>query len=578
MAENRAQRRLTTILAADVVGFSGLMEADEVGTLAALKARRKVVLEPLAAKHQGRIFKLTGDGVLMEFASAVNAVQCAVELQQGMAAANDGQPQDRHIVLRIGVNLGDVMVEGRDLYGDGVNIAARLEAIAEPGGILVSGTAYDHIKRKVKASFEDLGAQILKNIVEPVRTYRVIGVRADAPKVATPIANKPSIAVLPFTNMSGDRKQEYFSDGISEDIITELSRFPDLFVIARNSTFAYKGKNIKVGLIARELGVHYVVEGSVRKAGNRVRVTAQLIDVVTEAHLWANRFDREIEDIFDIQDEIARTVAATVSGRAEAAFAQRVFHKPPENMAAYEYVLAAKVLHHRGTRDDNAEAQRLVQRAIDVDPDFAVAHAWKCCILGQAWERGFGEFAELYPVALEALQRAIALDPNDLEANRVMCEAYMEEKKFDDARRHNDRAYALNPCDPRIVAQRGELLTWLGRPEEGADWVRTAMRLDPFETHSRAHLLGRALLLQGRYHEAAEAYAANPQPRWSRRAELAAALALANEPEAAKAQAAEVLRLNPDFSAVGYAASLPFARAEDRERLKEGLSKAGFAD
>jgi adenylate cyclase len=335
---------------------------------------------------------------------------------------------------------------------------------------------------------------------------------------------------------------------------------------------------MKVQQIARDLGVHYVVEGSVRKLGNRVRVTAQLIDAATEAHLWANRFDREITDIFDIQDEIAHTVAATVSGRAKAAFAQRVFNKPPENLAAYEYVIAAKVLHHRGGRDDNAEAQRLVDRALDADPNFAVAHAWKCCILGQAWERGFGEFAQLYPVATAALRTAIALDPNDLEANRVMCEAFMDQKKLDDARRHNDRAYAMNPNDPRIVAQRGELLTWLGQPGEGAEWVRTAMRLDPYDTHSRAHLLGRALLMQGRYRDAAEAYAANPQLRAARRAELAAALALAGEAEAAKEQVAEVLALNPKFSATNYAASLPFTRAEDRDRLREGLQKAGFAD
>src|SRR5262245_49890934 len=284
MAEERVRRRLTAILAADVVGYSRLMETDEAGTLSALKTRRKQVLEPLVARHQGRVFKVTGDGVLAEFTSAVNAVQCAVDLQQGMAAANDGQPEERHIVLRIGVNLGDVMVEGSDLYGDGVNIAARLEAIAEPGGIMVSGTAYDHIKSKVKVVLEDIGAQSLKNIAEPVRVYRV----ADTPRApiaALTTTDKPSVAVLPFVNMSGDPEQEYFSDGITEDIITELSRFRSLFVIARNSAFAFKGKAVKVQEVAKALGAAYVVEGSVRKVGTRIRITAQLIEAAGGRHV-----------------------------------------------------------------------------------------------------------------------------------------------------------------------------------------------------------------------------------------------------------------------------------------------------
>ena len=558
------------------------MGEDEAGTLAALKRLRSDLVDPTIAKFRGRIVKLMGDGALVEFASVVDAVECALNIQRAIAEHSADVPENRRILLRIGINIGDIIIDGDDIYGDGVNVAARLETLAEPGGICISGTAHDHVQNKLDLVFNDKGEQSVKNIAQPVRVYDVrfetTRERTMAPNDAPPRMDKPSIAVLPFDNMSGDAEQEYFSEGITEDIITELSRFPDLVVIARNSTFAYKGKNMKVHEIARDLGVHYVVEGSVRKEGNRVRVTAELVDAASEAQLWRNRFDRELTDIFDIQDEIARTVAATVSGRAEAAFVQRVFSKPPENMAAYEFVLAAKMLHHRGGRDDNAEAQRMGDLAIEADPNFAVAHAWKCCILGQAWERGFGDIAQLYPIAAAALQKAIALNPNDLEANRVMCEAYMEEKKLDDARRHNDRAYSLNPSDPRIVAQRGELMTWLGRPEEGAEWVRTAMSIDPYDTHSRAHLLGRALLVQGQYRDAAEAYAANSQPRWSRRAELAAALALAGEADAAKTQAEEVLRLNPKFSANSYAASLPFARAEDRERLREGLSRAGFAD
>jgi adenylate cyclase len=298
------------------------MEQDESGTMAMLKARRKEVLEPLVAQHQGRIFKVTGDGVLMEFASAVNAVQCAVHLEQGMAGANDGQPEERHIVLRVGINLGDVMVEGGDLYGDGVNIAARLEALAEPGGILISGYAYDYVRNKVKVRFDDLGPQTLRNIAEPVRVHRVGSSRVapaalTAPALALP--EKPSIAVLPFQNMSGDPEQEYFADGIVEDIITALSRFSGLFVIARNSSFTYKGRAVDVKQVGRDLGVRYVLEGSVRKSGNRVRITGQLVDTSTGAHLWADRFDGSREDVFDLQDQVTMSVVGAIAPKLEQA-------------------------------------------------------------------------------------------------------------------------------------------------------------------------------------------------------------------------------------------------------------------
>ena len=304
MAEERVHRRLAAILAADVVGYSRLMEQDESGTLASLKARRKEVLEPLVARHQGRVFKVTGDGVLIDFGSAVNAVQCAVELQHGMAAANRDLPEARHIVLRIGVNLGDVIMEGSDLYGDGINIAARLESIAEPGGIAVSGTAFDQVKNKIDVVLEDLGPQTLKNIAEPVRVYRVTGTPRVLVETTNAAPNKPSIAVLPFANLSGDPEQEYFADGMVEDITTALSHFKELFVIARNSSFVYKNRSVDIGQVAKELGVRYVLEGSVRKSGKRVRITGQLIDAATRAHLWADRFDGAHEDVFDLQDKM----------------------------------------------------------------------------------------------------------------------------------------------------------------------------------------------------------------------------------------------------------------------------------
>jgi adenylate cyclase len=575
-AEPHVTRRLAAILACDVAGYSRLMGEDEAGTHARLRALISELIEPEAARHGGRIFKTAGDGMMIEFASAVDALAHALAVQRANAAREMEIPEHRRMVLRIGVNLGDVIVENDDVFGDGVNVAARIEGFAQPGQICVSDDVWRFVRGKVGAEFVDLGPQTLKNITEPVRIYAVrdasdAGVRA--PGTATPTM-KPSVAVLPFDNMSGDVAQDFFADGITEDIITELSRFPGLFVIARNSSFTYKGRPVRVQDAARELGVHYVLEGSIRKSGNRVRITGQLVDGETGVHLWAQRYDREIVDIFEIQDEIGRIIAATLSGRLEAAHAARVAKKPTENMAAYEYVLAAKVLHHRGEREDNAEAQRLIDRAIAADPNYAAAHAWKGCILGQAWLRGFGSADILMTTGQEALKTAIALDPNDLEANRVLCEALMYRGVLEDARRHHDRAFAANPNDPRIVAQKGELLTWLGQAGEAEEWLRASMRLDPFGAHTRAHLLGRALYAQGKYREAIEAYAGNPEPRWAHRAELAAARAQAGD--AAAAAVAEVKRLNPEFSAAGYVQSLPFARDEDRARLTEGLAKAGL--
>ena len=371
------QRRLAAILSADVAGYSRLMGADEAGTLERLKALRAEVVDPVIAAHDGRIVKLMGDGALVEFASVVGAVECAVEVQRGLSERTAGEPEDQRIVFRIGVNLGDVIIDGDDIYGDGVNVAARLQEIAEPGGVCISGSVFDQVKGKVEAGFEDLGDQRVKNIAEPVRAYRWSDAIA-APARAAPLAlpDKPSIAVLPFVNMSGDPEQEYFSDGITEDIITELSRFPTLFVIARNSSFHFKGKAVKVSEIGRDLGVQYVVEGSVRKVGNRVRVTAQLVEAMSGNHLWAERYDRELEDIFEVQDEVAHTVAATVSGRLDDAGAERARRRPTEDLAAYDLFLRAYQHVHRWTRADLAAARPLLEKALDLDPNIARAHAY----------------------------------------------------------------------------------------------------------------------------------------------------------------------------------------------------------
>jgi adenylate cyclase len=335
----RVTRRLAAILALDVVGYGRLMEKDEAGTLAVLRDRRKTILDSLVTRHRGRIVKVMGDGALVEFASAVGAVECGVELQSRMTDANAGLPDDRAIVLRVGINLGEVMVEDGDLYGDGVNIAARLEAIAEPGGICVSSKVHDEVRGKLDLGFDDLGEIALKNMSKPVRVYRVAG--RPHVLVATPpaMSDKPAIAVLPFVNMSGDPEQQYFSDGITEDIITELSRFRSHTVIARNSSFQYRDKSADVRRIGRDLGAEYVVEGSVRRVGNHIRVTAQLIEAASGNHLWAERYDRELEDIFVVQDEIVRTIVGALPGRIMEAGARSAGRKRPENLAAYDYLL-----------------------------------------------------------------------------------------------------------------------------------------------------------------------------------------------------------------------------------------------
>jgi adenylate cyclase len=375
MPEERAQRRLAAILAADVVGYSRLMERDEAGTLAALKTRRRNVFQPSIARHRGRIVKVMGDGVLVEFASAVDAVECAVALQEAMEAVNHDIPDDRRIVLRIGINLGDVMVEGQDLYGDGVNIAARLEALADAGSVFISQMVFSHVKGKTNLDFEDLGERSLKNMVEPVRVYRLSGpatLPTGAATAKVDLPSKPSIAVLPFVNMSDDRDQEYFSDGTTEDIITELSRFPSLLVIARNSSFQYRGKAEDLRRVGRELGARYIVEGSVRRLGTQFRITTQLIDSQTGQHLWADRYDRKIDHLFDTQDEVVRAVVGTLEHRVAESEAVGARRRAPQNWAAYDYVLQSRQF---TDRYDAMASEAPLRRALELDPTLAEAYA-----------------------------------------------------------------------------------------------------------------------------------------------------------------------------------------------------------
>ena len=579
------ERRLAAVLAADMVGYSRLMEVDESGTLARLKTHRLELIDPSIAKNRGRIIKTTGDGLLVEFQSVADAVLCAAEVQRRMARRNADVSPARWIQFRIGINLGDVIVEDNDIFGDGVNVAARLQVLAEPGGICISGAVRDQVGDRLdEIAFEDLGEQSVKNITRPIHVFRVrlesatiAALESGKEASAAPVTRKPSIAVLPLVNMSGDPEQEFFADGLTEDIITELSRFRDLLVISRNSTFVHKGKAVKVQEVARELGVEYVLEGSVRKAGDRVRVTVQLIDAQTDRHIWAERYDRKLEDIFAIQDEVTGAIVATLPGRVEAATQERVKRKRTDNMAAYECVLAAKVLHHRSQREANAEAQSLLDRAVALDPNYAHAHAWKACVLGQTWIYGWctDRDATFQQVADE-LQIALALDDNDSDVHRILAAVNLTRDDHDRAAYHQERALALNPNYDLVVVQQGEFLTWLGRPEEGIDWIRKAMRLNPYHPERFWNHLGRALYGAERFAEAAEAFARITRPDHTHHAFLAAIFAQMGNSVAAAAHAAEVVKLEPGFSVATYLATQHYKQEADRSRHEAGLLKAGL--
>ena len=484
------ERKLSTILASDVVGFSKMMAANEEYTLRDLSRRRQVI-DGVVAEHDGKIFGSAGDSIIAEFASPVNAARCAVEMQSRMASLNEDVPEELRMLFRVGINLGDVMVTEDNLFGDAVNIAARLEAAAHPEGICVSQSVFDMISQKIMVSFEDAGKLELKNIKEPVQAYFVIkgqgGVRylqqAEAPQVAVEKAESGSLAIMLFKSLSTDEEQAYFCEGFSEDLIAALSRFRSLTVVSGNASFSYRDKQMSPKAIGKELGVRYILDGSVRKLGKKMRITTSLTNAQDESTVWSEKFDTTIDDIFDTQDEIIETIVATIAGKVEVNEAKRVSNARPENLTAYDMVLQGLEYHRRSnlTRSEASKALELFEKAIETDPTYARAYAWRACSLSNAagWD------PESYPenwfdICHASATRALELDPDDHEANRIMGAISLFLRDFDLARHHHDRAEELCPSDSYILGKNAEMRLYLGNPEEGLEKVTWAMRINPF--------------------------------------------------------------------------------------------------
>jgi adenylate cyclase len=588
MVTERFNRRLAAILATDVLGYSRLMAADEAGTLAALRAHREQLIEPQIAAHHGRTVKLIGDGALVEFASVVDAVECAVAIQQAMAERNANKPEERRIVFRIGINVGDIIIDGDDIYGDGVNVAARLEGLAEPGGICISGAVREQVQNKVPISFADLGEKPLKNIERPIHVFCVVWEGKPAPSEpavnAAPArsSEKASIAVLPFVNMSGDPEQEYFADGMSEDIITALSKIPLIFVIARNSSFTFKGKAVQVGEISKKLGVRFILEGSVRKAGNRVRINAQLIDSASGGHLWAERFDRDLTDIFAVQDEVTQEIVAALSLNLTEGERSRVPGKRTNNPQAYDYFLRGRECWWRQSKETNVQARQMLQRAIELDRNFAAAHGLLGAVYMTDYTNGWTDPPDLsLQQAHEATERAVTLDDNDFYAHWALGMIYLWMRRHDEAIAEQKRSILLNPNFASAHVALGLTLYYAGSPAQALECFDRASALDPYEPDVFLHFRAQAQFQLGRYEDAAELLKRrlirNPNTDMSR-ALLAAIYGHLGRVDEARTQWRDLLQINPNYSIEHRRKVLPHKNPADFDLFVNGLQKAGLLD
>jgi adenylate cyclase len=589
MATQEIKRKLTAILSADVKGYSRLMGEDEEWTLHTLNTY-KGMMGGLIQQHRGRVVAAPGDNVLAEFASVVDAVQCAVEIQQVLRAKNAMLPENRRMEFRIGINLGDVIEEGDSIYGDGVNIAARLEGLAEVGGICISESAYQQIENKLPLRYDYLGEHEVKNIAKPVRAYKaqiepvVVPSRppvevASKEKMAFPMPDKPSIAVLPFVNMSRDPEQEYLSDGITEEIITALSKVPNLFVISRNSVFTYKGKPVKVKQVSEELGVQFVVEGSVRKAGDKVRITAQLIDALSGHHLWAERYDRDLNDIFALQDEITMKVITALQVELTTGEMAGRIAKGTRNLDAFIKYMVAFELFNRLTKEGNAQARKILEEAIALDPEYsrlymglAVTHIY------DVWFGMTESPEQSLARAFELAQKAISLDDSNAAAYSVLGQVYAMKRQYDKAIAECERAVFLDPNSAENLMRLGTVLNYAGRAGEAIPYLQNAIRLNPLPTANYFVQLAFAYRDSGQYEKAIEAAkkALQREPNTqSPYIHMTISYIRLGREEDARASAAEILRINPRFSLERYAKILPFSQPV-ADRVVEDLRKAGL--
>ncbi len=620
-------RHLTTILAADVVGYSRLMGEDEAGTLAALKAHRAELIDPKAAQYNGRTIKLMGDGALMEFPSVVEAVTFAVEVQCAMRERNAGVPDDRQFLFRIGINIGDVIIEGDDIHGDGVNLAARLESLAEPGGVCIRRAVRNQVRDRLDLTFEDRGEIEVKNIARPVRVFTVVldekaqalvtpivavpvkterrrrlavaavsvislvaivgliwwqpwmpkGEPASTEKAALSLPDKPSIAVLAFDNLSGDPEQDYFADAIAESITAELSRFGGLFVISRNSAFTYKDKSLTAKSIGRGLGVRYILEGSVQKGRDRMRVTVQLIDAAEDTHVWAETYDRPLEDILMVQDEITKRVVSTLGETIWQSAARSLDRKPLKDFTAYDFVLKGQEHLHRFTPADNVEARRLYIKARDLDPSIFQAHSGLAWTYFLDWLYRLGDTPDALERALTHAQKAAEVEPNNGEAPRLLARIHLAWRHFDQALALSERAVALNPNTGDILVNHGLILTYLGRAEEGIGWSEKAMRLNPHYPGWYRSVLALGQYLDGRYEEAVKILASSSTPALVRPV-LPAAYVRLGRLEDARRQAQAILKADPDYNLRDLTKYLPFRNPDDLRRYLDDLRAAGLPE
>ena len=623
------ERRLTTILAADVVGYSRLMEVDEAGTLSALKENRRQLIEPKAAQYNGRTVKLMGDGALMEFASVIDAVTFAVEVQQAMKARNADVPEARRIIFRIGINIGDIIDEGDDMYGDGVNVAARMEGLAEPGGICISRPVHTQVVGKLDLRFQDMGDREVKNIAKSVRVYRVVldekasalvtplvapaATRAarhwpriafglvvvlafitggtyfwfarapevppaDVARMAYPLPDKPSIAVLPFANIGGDPDQEYLVDGITNDLITDLSKFNDLFVIAANSTFTYKGKPVKVQEVSENLGVQYVLEGSVQWVGDALRINVQLIDALSGHHIWAERYDRKAADFFELQNEIIKTILGSLQLQVKVAESERALKHSTENLSAYDYFQRGLAHYRNFNKEDNAKAKALQEKAIELDPSYARAHANLALVHRNNWRYDWAnDTSQSMEMAMAHARKAMDFDPDDYWSSWIIGQIYLETGEPEKALAAYERAVALNPHDPTLLMTMIELLVSLGDAEQAVAQAQTAIRYNPRHPGWYLWNLGWAQYFAGQHEEAVATLKKMTDPPNGVRRTLAAALVQVGRLEEARAMIREYMKNEPEQT-VADVRKLPYKHRAYIDKWAEDLRKAGLPD